>query len=217
MTNGSHGWCEGGAAALNVVTTGDLGVWRRVSQAPSSAVVQLPVNYLAQQAGSLSARWAEEEDKTWPACLADDGVTVEHLSHTSGVWGSSDASVRGKRPRCHNSRSYLAAAHEECCMFGDRGSLVKKWRSVDVFFFFTRILQSASTAHNYSPANSLFILPKNTFWSSRRGHFTLHFHRDSRLVLRNFGWSRGQQKNTVNTFEVLSTRIRMRAKRWGRN
>lgn len=63
MTHYSHGWCEGGATALNVVTTGDLGVWRRVSQAPGSAVAQLPVNYLAQPAGSLSARRAEEEDK----------------------------------------------------------------------------------------------------------------------------------------------------------
>lgn len=86
MTHGSHGWCEGGAAALNVVTTGDLGVWRRVSQAHGSAVAQLPVNYLAQQAGSLSARRAEEEDKTWCACLADDwgysGTFVTYL------WGS---------------------------------------------------------------------------------------------------------------------------------
>lgn len=143
MTHNSHGWCEGGATALNVVTVGDLGVWRRVSQAPGSAVAQLPVNYLAQQVGSPSARRDEEEDKACSlfrrVCVSSGWLGLQwNICHIPlGVWGSSDASVRGKQPRRHNSCSYLAPACRGSCMFGDSDSLpdtlVKKWRSVDGF------------------------------------------------------------------------------------
>lgn len=65
-THNSHIWCVGSTTALNVVTTSDLGVWRRVPQAHCAAAAQLLVNYLVQQAESLSAPQAKEEDK---ACL----------------------------------------------------------------------------------------------------------------------------------------------------
>lgn len=166
-------WRESVSTNISVVksTLGNLSttwlrVCRGVSQALDSAVAQLLVNYLAQQAGTLSALRAKEEDKLTRrfagcACLADDwgycGTFVTYL------WGLRPEWRRRARPHHHSSCSYLAPARRECWMFGDHGSLpdtlVKKWS-----WWFTqgcaRLLQSASAIQNHSLANLKFISQK---------------------------------------------------------
>lgn len=84
------------------------------------AATQLPVNYLALQANFLSAQWAVPH---WRSVRGQrlfsiplglrvyrmTGATVEHLSHTSGVWAAAML-VDTPSSLLHNSHSYLGAA-----------------------------------------------------------------------------------------------------------